>query len=168
MKVASPLFSILCIAGLLFGLSGGVIASLEPLSGPDYELVDVVVSMSETTPGPGAVIHPVLTIQNNASNASDNRTINVSAYLRNTTLIPVSAQVPAIQAGDRKVVAVSFLIPDTIEFGGYPLYLELDPDQETGDIKPDNNRRRAGGILTITIPEEEEFFGCEACWEGYR
>lgn len=137
--------------------------------GPDYEISDAVLSMAESMSSPGATIHPVITIKNNGSNSSDTQAINISARFGNGTILsPISAEIPILKAGERKVITLVYSIPQNTEYGGYDLFFEVDPDNKINDINRINNKKKATGTVSILPPDDEEFLGCEACWEGYR
>ena len=136
--------------------------------GPDYELVLVELPVSESQIFPGGLLHPSLIIKNAGSAGLEGGLVNISGYLGNISLIPVSGSIPALKEGEKQMVTLTFQIPDTFDFGGYVFSLMVDPDVQTSDTNVSNNGGKAGGIISITPPDDNEFIGCEACWEGYR
>lgn len=135
--------------------------------GPDYQVRTVEVMVSESTTSPGGVLHPSVRVANTGSDDTPSYMVNVSAFLGNITLVPVKGAFESLPAGEETTLSLEYKIPETINFGGYTFSVLIDPDQ-THDINISNNMKKAGGMVSITSPDDDSFIGCEACWEGYR
>ncbi|HOL40243.1 hypothetical protein [Methanospirillum sp.] len=135
--------------------------------GPDYEVRDVEVLVAESTTSPGGVLHPSVRVANTGSDDIPSYMVTVSAFLGNITLVPVNGAFQSLPAGQETTFSLEYKIPETIDFGGYTFSILIDPDQ-THDINISNNMKKAGGMVSITPPDDDSFIGCEACWEGYR
>ena len=135
--------------------------------GPDYLVVSVDLPVSESITSPGSVIHPVITVKNIGDREPGVNQLSVGGYLNDTPLIPTSSISPLYE-GEEKQYTLSFDLPESLSYGGYHLYLIVDPEGKTRDINTTNNRGKAGGMLSVSSPDKEEFFGCEECWRGYR
>ncbi len=135
--------------------------------GPDYQVRHVEVMVSESTTSPGGVLHPSVRVANTGSDDTPSYMVNVSAFLGNITLVPVKGAFDSLPAGEETTLSLEYKIPETIDFGGYIFSVLIDPDQ-THDINISNNMKKAGGMVSITSPDDDSFIGCEACWEGYR
>lgn len=153
---------------VLFLIPVGILCVSAAGSSPDYRLVSVELPVTESTIFPGGTLHPTIYVTNDGAGSITDKEINVSGFLGNTSLIPVTSTIPSLPAGEDKIVTLAFQIPESFEFGGYALTVILDPEQETPDTNISNNNGKAGGMVSITPPDDEEFIGCEACWEGYR
>ena len=136
--------------------------------GPDYELLLVDLPVSESTTSPGGVLQPTLVIRNTGSDSQTDSSVNITGYLDNSSLIPVSGKFPGLPAGQEKTISFSYLIPENTEYGRYIFSAVIDPDNLTSDTNISNNALKAGGIVSVTPPDDDAFIGCEACWEGYR
>lgn len=136
--------------------------------GPDYELLLVDLPVSESTTFPGEVLHPTLTIKNTGSDAQADSYVSIAGYLDNSSLILVSGKFPGLPTGEEKIISLSYLIPENTEYGRYTFSAVIDPDDLTSDTNISNNALKAGGIVSVTPPDDDAFIGCEACWEGHR
>jgi len=136
--------------------------------GPDYLVRFVDVPVYESTTFRGGVLHPSLGVKNTGMNDTSGGMVNVSGYLGDFLLLPVISTFPALMAGQEQTITLEYKLPDTIEYGGYVFSVMIDPDNLTHDTNTTNNMKKAGGMISITSPDDDSFIGCEACWEGYR
>lgn len=74
--------------------------------GPDYQLVYVELPVSESTIFPGGLLHPSLIIRNAGTSGLEGSVVNVSGYLGNISLIPVSGSFPTLKEGEEQVAEV--------------------------------------------------------------
>lgn len=136
--------------------------------GPDYQVRFVDIPVYESTTQKGGVLHPSLGVKNTGLNDTPGHMVNVSGYLGTFPLDPVTSTFPALMAGEEKTMTLTYKLPNTIEYGGYIFSVMIDPDNLTHDTNTTNNMKKAGGMISITSPDDDSFIGCEACWEGYR
>lgn len=169
------LFLVLSVPGLALETSpeenateNQSVSTLPLISGTDYLVQSVKVPIYESTANKGDILHPSLIVKNTGYNDTTKNHINVSAYLGNYPLLPVTSTFPALMAGQERQVFLAYKIPGTIGYGGYVLSVIVDPDNLTHDTNTSNNMKKAGGIITINSPDDDTFIGCEACWAGYR
>ncbi|OQA60472.1 MAG: hypothetical protein BWY45_00175 [Euryarchaeota archaeon ADurb.Bin294] len=142
--------------------------SVSASDGPDYLVRFVDVPVYESTTYRGGVIHPSLGVKNTGMNDTSGDMVNVSGYLGSYLLLPVISTFPALMGGQEQTITLEYKLPDTIEYGGYVFSVMIDPDNLTHDTNTTNNMKKAGGMISITSPDDDSFIGCEACWEGYR
>ncbi|MDD1725017.1 MAG: hypothetical protein LUQ07_07805 [Methanospirillum sp.] len=151
------------------GISPINISEMTPESnGPDYLVESIDLPVSEGITSPGAEIHPVIRVKNTGNREPETGQIPVSGYLNDTPLIPVSSLIPSNWEGKAREYTLSYKLPDSLNYGAYHLYLVIDPEGNTRDTNTSNNTGKAGGMLSVASPDTDEFFGCEACWKGYR
>ncbi len=135
---------------------------------PDYHVLSVEIPVAESTTSPGGILHPSLEIINTGQ--SDTRTTNVTinGSLNTLPLIPIHNTIMPLASGEAKKTILEYKIPPSIAYGAYTFSITIDPEHATGDLNPENNTQKAGGILSITPPDDDRFIGCEACWKGYK
>lgn len=182
MKIRYPVF--LMFVGIILVFSGiGAAETMSPEDnttnnqsltpppsgfGPDYQVRFVDMPVYESTTQKGGVLHPSLGVKNAGMNDTPGSMVNVSGYLGTYPLVPVTSTFPALMAGEEKTMTLAYKLPNTIEYGGYVFSVRIDPDNLTHDSNTTNNMKKAGGMVSITSPDDDSFIGCEACWEGYR
>ena len=137
-------------------------------NGPVLEVLMVELPVMESTTAPGGAIHPVITLANTGEDDPDEKEVEIAGYLMHTQLIPVSAKIPSIKAGQTAKHSLSYRIPDYLEYGVYTLSLMVDPNRLIPTRSGDTNSKKAGGMVSIVSPEDDSFIGCEECWAGYR
>lgn len=181
MKIRYPVFLMLVLFLVFSGIGSAEILSPEdngaknqsPVSpstsfGPDYLVRFVDIPVYESTTQRGGVLHPSLGVKNAGMNDTPGSMVNVSGYLGTFPLLPVTSTFPALMAGEEKTMTLEYKLPDMIEYGGYAFSVMIDPDNLILDTNASNNMKKAGGMVSITSPDDDSFIGCEACWEGYR
>lgn len=139
-----------------------------PSNGPVFEILMVDLPVMESTTAPGGTIHPKITLVNMGEDDPDEKGVEIAGYLKNTQLIPVTAKIPSIKAGDTAKGTLSYLIPDSLEYGVYTLSLVVDPNNLITTQSKDTRSKKAGGMVSIVSPEDDSFIGCKECWAGYR
>ena len=141
---------------------------LSSSNGPVFEVLMVDLPVMESTTAPGGTIHPTITLANIGGDDPDENGVEIAGYLKHSQLIPVTAKVPSIKPGETAKRTLSYLIPDSLEFGVYTLSLVVDPNNLISLQSDDTKSKKAGGMVSIVSPDDDSFIGCEECWTGYR
>jgi hypothetical protein len=161
------IFFLLVIGVFIFTVNGETVEKVN-CSSPDYSVSGIVLPVSEGIISPGSSLHPVLTLKNEGASDPGNRDVEIKGYLNDTLLKGVSARIIAPGAGEEMVYTLVYQLPDTIEYGNYRLFLVVEPGIMVKETNTSNNRGKAGGMVSITPPDDNSFIGCEACWEKYK
>jgi hypothetical protein len=135
---------------------------------PDYTITHIELPVSEGIISPGKSIHPIITIKNEGITDPNGTGMEIGGYLNDTPLTRISVKIEPPGAGEEKSYSLVYQLPDSMELKSYKLSLILDPEKRTMDINSTNNRGTAGGMVSITPPDDDSFIGCEACWKNYK
>ena len=130
-------------------------------SGPDYRLDSISGIDTTVRQTPSSSLTPTVTITNGGSDDTTGQPVEVHAYLGSEELIPVTATIEAMKAGESRTASLSYTIPGTIPQRSFPFFMIIDPRGVHGTADAATNLKRTGGQMTVHIVEKDLDCGCK-------
>ncbi len=132
----------------------GVDAYLAPgistaCSGPDYQVTGVDVPVTPAAYEVLDTISLTVTVTNRGSDDTGTAPVPVHAYLGDRELGPLNTAISPLAADEVSVEKVTYLIPEGMSRGSYPLTLFIDPYRETGQCRAEDDLVRTDTSIII-------------------
>ncbi|MBN1166763.1 MAG: hypothetical protein JXA44_06480 [Methanospirillaceae archaeon] len=117
-------------------------------SGPDYQITGVTVPVTPAAYEVFDTISLTVTVTNRGFDDTGTA-LPIHAYLGDRELGPLNTVISPLATDEVSVEKVTYLIPEDISRGSYPLTLFMDPYRETGQCRAPDDLVRTGTSIII-------------------